>query len=323
MSEKLNPAEKLKEAREFAEGRTEAEFLLVRKQGESPNVGKLQLGRLVQQEIAKTVSDALTEQINNLREGRTRARPLDVANTISEESVIQCVRVKNLPDSELFSVLKSRRNHGTTTYSEDPEPEFQLIRISEPDGKVMIGVQNYSNAKLVDTTNELALLYRDQEYERFRGDLLVIRPNLNAVCFDGWVFIITPKSFEKMFEMREEYKKRAQEAIRGFEDAGITFADRETTIGWMLSHINMLRGMYEIYENGLHKEATPDKIESMIQKYDLDTRFSLDYARQDSQITLHVDEYQHTWKLIKLLAAKYAEDDIMGTKWEIDSGHRL
>ena len=68
MSGKLNAAEKLKEAREFAEGRTEAEFLLVRKQGDSPEVGKLQLGHLVQQEIAKTVSDALTEQINNLRD---------------------------------------------------------------------------------------------------------------------------------------------------------------------------------------------------------------------------------------------------------------
>ena len=323
MSEKLNPAEKLKEAREFAVGRTEAEFLLVRKQGDTPNVGKLQLGRPVQQEIAQTVADALTEQIDNLRDGRTRARPLDVANTISEESVIQCVRIENLPDSELFEVLNSRDNDGTTTYSEDPEPDFQLIRISEPDGKVLIGVQNYSNAKLVDTTSELTLWYQNEEYERFQGDLLVIRPNLNAICYDGWVFIITPKSFESMFDMREEYRKRAEEAIEAFEDAGITFVDRETTIGWMLSHINMLRGMYEIYDNGIHEEATPDKIEAMIQKYDLDTRFSLDYARRNGQIELGVDEYQHTWKLIKLLAAKYAEDDIMGEQWEIDSGQRL
>jgi hypothetical protein len=224
--------------------------------------------------------------------------------------------VAELPDSELFEILNSRRNHGTTKYSEDPEPAFQFIRISEPDGKVLVAVQNYSNAKLVDTTNELALWYKNEEYERFQGDLLVIRPNLNAVCYDGWVFIISPKSFESMFGMREEYKKRAQEAIKGF-------ADRETTIEWMLSHINMLRGMYEIYENGIHEKATPDKIEAMIQKYGLDTRFSLDYARQDGRIELNVDEYQHTWKLIKLLAAKYAEDDIMEEQWEIDSGQRL
>lgn len=46
MSLNLDPAEKLKEAREYAMGNTEAEFLLVRDTGEAPEVGKLPLGKL-------------------------------------------------------------------------------------------------------------------------------------------------------------------------------------------------------------------------------------------------------------------------------------
>jgi hypothetical protein len=86
---------------------------------------------------------------------------------------------------------------------------------------------------------------------------------------------------------------------------------------------DILRGMYEVYDTEIHEQATPDQIEHMIQTYELDQRFSLDYARQNGQIELEVGKYVHTWKLLKLLSGKYAEDGIMGTQWEIDSGQRL
>ncbi|MFC6766679.1 Kiwa anti-phage protein KwaB-like domain-containing protein [Natrinema soli] len=323
MSLNLNPIEKLKEAREYAEGNTEAEFLLVRERNGSPQVGKLPIGKTVQQEIADNFAQDLTTHIDNLREGDTRTRPLDVANTISEESILQCAPVSDLPNSELFRILISRDNHGSTTYTEDPKPDFQLIRISEPDGKILVGVQSYSGVKLVDTTKKLSLQYSGKEYERFKGDMLVIKPGVNAVYYDGWLFVISPKSFESMFNMREEYEKRAKEAIDGFEDAGIRFTDKEKTTDWLLGHINMLRGMYEIYDAGIHQQATPSQIETMIKNYDLDQRFSLSYVRQNGEIELDVAEYVHTWKLLKLLSGKYAEDNIMGTQWEIDSGQRL
>jgi hypothetical protein len=323
MSVDINPAETLGRAREFAADRSEAEFLLVRKEEDGPNVGKLQVGNTVQQEISATIEQALIENINNIINGRTQTRSLSVANTVSDGSVLQCGEVTELPDSELFQLLNSRRNHRTTTYSEDPKPDFQLVRISEPDGRLLIGVQNYTGATLVDTTNELALLYKNQEYERFREDLLILRPRFNAYYYDGWVFVISPKSFESMFELRGEYERRAQEAIDGFNDAGITFAEHSKTSEWLLSHIYMLRSMNEIYENNIYEFFTPDKIEEMIQNYRLDERFSIDYTRKDGQIELAVNEYQHTWKLLKLLGGKFAEDDILGTQWEIDSGERL
>lgn len=236
---------------------------------------------------------------------------------------MQCAPVTDLPGSDLFELLISRDHHGATTYTADPKPDFQLIRISEPDGKILVGVQSYHGVELVETTNKLSLLYSGQEYERFRGDMVVIQPSVTAVYYDGWLFVISPKTFESMFNMREEYEKRAKEAIEGFEEAGICLANKDKMTEWLLSHINILRGMYEVYDTGIHEQATPDQIEQMIQTYELDQRFSLDYVRQDGQIELEVGKYVHTWKLLKLLSGKYAEDGIMGTQWEIDSGQRL
>ncbi len=204
MSKKLKPVETLREARDFAHANTESEFLLVRKKSGSAEVGKLQVGKPVQVELADTVANCLTDYIDNLREGKTRPRELDVANTISEESIMQCVPVNNLPGSKLFKSLLRRDHDTTTTYSADPKPDFQFIRISEPDGKRLLGIQSYSSAKLVETEDNVSLLYDGKEYGRFHGNILVIRRKLNAVYYDGWLFVNSPKSFENMFKMREE-----------------------------------------------------------------------------------------------------------------------
>ena len=82
MSEAPDPIEKLKDAREFVQGNSDTEFLLVRKEGNGADVGKLNIGYQVEQELDKTVEDELTEHIDKLREGKALSRPLDVANTV-------------------------------------------------------------------------------------------------------------------------------------------------------------------------------------------------------------------------------------------------
>lgn len=319
----VNPIEKLSQAREFADGRTEAELLLVRKEHGDPHVGKLEIDATVQNDISALFSKGLTSIIDSLRNGKTLPRELDIANTVADGSTLQIAPVDSLPDSELSQVLISRDSHGTTTYTEKPKPSFQLLRISEPGGKILVGVQSYHDYDFVQTDGEVALWYDNTEYSKFDGNLLVLKPKLNSIYYDGWVFVNSASMFEQMFEMRNEYEKRAEEALDGFQDSGIIFDNQEKTRQWLTSQMNMLRGMHEIHDNELHDKITPDKVEQLISKYELDERFSISYERNGSDIKLGVEEYTDTWKLLKLLAAKYAEDDIMGTQWEIDAGQRL
>lgn len=319
----VKPIKKLSRAREFAEGSTEAELLLVRKENGTPNVGKLEIDSTLQNDVSALFSKGLTSIIDKLQEGKMVPGELDVANTVADGSSLQVAPVDSLPDSELSRVLISRDNHGTTTYSEQPKPNFQLLRISEPGGKILVGVQSYHDYDFVQTDEEVALWYDNTEYSKFDGDLLVLKPKLNSIYYDNWVFVDSASMFEQMFEMREEYERRAEEALEGFKDSGIIFDNQEQTNQWLQSQMNMLRGMYEIYDNQIHEKITPKKVEEFINKYDLDNRFSISYERDGGEITIGVEEYTDTWKLLKLLGAKYAEDDIMGTQWEIDAGQRL
>lgn len=319
----VNPIEKLSQARDFAEGRTEAEMLLVRKKDDEPNIGKMEISATVQNDISALFAESLTPIIDKLREGTIIPRKLDVANTVADGNNLQMAPVDSLPESELSQTIISRENHGTTTWEEKPKPKFQLLRISEPGGKILIGVQSYHDYDFIQTDGEVAIWYDNAEYSKFNGDLLVLKPKLNSIYFDGWVFVNSPGMFEQMFEMKEEYEKRAEEVFDGFEESGVIFGNKEQTQKWLTSQMSMLRGMHEIHDNDIHQQITPDKLEQIINKYSLDERFSIDYEMDNGEIHLGVDEYPDTWKLLKLLGAKYAEDDIMETQWEIDSGQRL
>ena len=325
MSSTTDAIETLQNAQAFASSGAEVELLLVRKQGESADIGKLRIGRDIQNEIAEITSNSLDEKASEIEQGEVRARALNIGNTISNESIIECERIENLPDSELFQLLSSRRDHGLTTYSENPSPDFQFVRISEPEGRVLVGLKTYSDVTVVDTTQRLIMSDRGpaSEYRQIQNNLLVFEPRFSAFCYDGWVFVIKSKAFESAFEMREEYEQRGREVIEGFTDSGVVFANHDKTTGWLMSQLTMLRAMYEIYENNIHRRITPDMIESSIAKYDLTELYSIGYNRTGEQIELSIDEYSDTWGLLKLLGGKFAEDEILGTQWEIEAGQRL
>jgi hypothetical protein len=325
MSSAADAIDTLQNAREFADSSAEAELLLVRKQNSTPDVGKLRIGADIQNKITEITVDSLDKHIGRLEEGTVQARSLNIGNTVGNDSVIECERIANLPDSDLFRLLDSRSDHGWTTYTEDPKPKFQFVRISEPRGDVLIGLKMYNDVTVVDTNKRLALTNRDQarEYRRVQDNLLILEPRFSAFCYDGWLFVIKPKPFESAFEMREEYEQRGQEVIEQFVNSGITFADHDKTTGWLLSQITMLRAMYEIYDNDIHTRLTPDLVEASIDKYDLADRYSIDYTRNGEQIELSINDYDDRWRLLKLLGGKFAEDEIMGTQWEIDAGRRL
>jgi|AntDeeMetagen134_2_1112570.scaffolds.fasta_scaffold01118_2 hypothetical protein len=325
MSSATEAIETLRDARTFADSIADIELLLVRKQGDGPDVGKLRIGSDIQDEISKITVESLDKHISDLENGTVQARPLDISNTVGDDSVIECEQISNLPNTELFRLLDSRSDHGWTSYGEAPKPDFQFVRISEAGGNVLVGLKTHTDITVVDTSKRLILSNRDNatEYRRVRDNLLIFEPRFSAFCYDGWIFIIKPKPFERVFEMQEEYEQRSQEVLDTLENSGIVFAEPDKTAGWLMSQVNMMRAMYEIHENDIHTRLTPDLVESSINKYDITGRYSIGYSRDGEQIELSIDDYQDRWRLLKLLGGKFAEDDIMNSQWEIDAGRRL
>jgi hypothetical protein len=319
MTNGTDPLSILRDAREFVQQPNQTEFLVVRDGESGPDVGKLNIGLHAQDDLDEIVHSELNNQIGSIEGGATQVRELDVANTVTSESIIQFTESRNLPDTETFDLLTSAEDYESTTYTQEPTPNFQLIRITDTSGDLLIGVQNYQNASLVETTSSLALLFSDQEYERFDGEMVVVRDNLNAVYYDGYIFVMTPSSFESMFNMREEYQDHAEHAISTYRDSGIRFQDEDRVEDWLLSHINMLREMYDIQQSGLPERTDPQDIISIIDSFDLD----VSYQTADGEVLLDIDEYTDSWQLLRLLGAKYAETEEMDTRWEIDEGRRL
>lgn len=256
MTNQDSAADLLKEAREFVEGNTTTEYLLVHKRENGPEIGTLEFRRTVQNELEKVVSEVLTEFVNKIRDGTLSIRDLSAVNTVTDESLIQQASESELPDTELFRALTSNRNYPSTKYDRDDPPDFQLIKTSDGN-KTMIGVQNHRALKTYDSSKSgIPLMYNNDVYSKFEGDLLIVPESLNAIYFDGHVFVRTPKSFEKMFDMREEYERKANSVISNFESSGIRFSEEKIKKNWLAEgEIRVLRKLYTVHENEIPKYA--------------------------------------------------------------------
>jgi hypothetical protein len=319
MTSNSSPRDVLKQARSLAQGATNTDFLVVRKTSRGPEVGELGIGVTEENELNEIVAEELSGYIESLRTGKTEVRDLDVVNTVTTENILQYTDVDSLPDTDLVELLTTRSDFPQTTYDQDPEPNFQLIRLYDNSGNVLIGVQNFQNTTLVETSSTLTMLLEGDQYQIFDGEMIIIRDNLNAIYYKGHVFVMSPKSFESMFNLRDEYEEQAQSAISDWEESGIKFQDEDQIEEWLLSHINMLREMCEIQQSGLPSRTEPSDLIQLIEDFSLD----VNYRKQNGEVFLDIDDYTDSWQLLRLLGAKYAETEQMDTRWEIDEGRRL
>lgn len=317
MSEGGNHTDRLKEAREFALGNTSTEYLLVHKRDAGPEVRSLEFRRDVQDELEKLVGDVLTEYIDKVRDGSRPIRDMSAVNTVSDAAILQHAPIEGLPQTDVVQILAANREYPSARYDSDDPPDFQLIKITDGN-KTLIGVQNHGALKTYNASKRgIPLMYRGDVYSKFEGDLLIVPESLNAIYFDGHVYVISPKSFEKMFEMREEYKQQATRVIDLFKESGITFADDKIPEEWMKEgDIRILRKLYTIHENEIPKHATPQNIAEIIDKYDVNVL----YSKQNGTIELDIERYVDIWKLLKVLNSDYAEAELIpDARLEIDS----
>lgn len=297
---------RLKRARKFAQDNSDTDYLLVHKTGSTPEIGGLDFPATVQQEINKLLVDSMSDLISEIFEGKKDLRPFRVANSNLDEPIIECQAISSLPNSDLFQAIVSDKPYPTTKLDMENKPDFQLIRVTDGD-QVLVGIQNSQSIQVYDDSDGLSLLYDNEMYTKFDGDLFIVPQSINAICFDGMVYIRTHKSFEKLFEIREEYERQAENVIDRFNKSGITFANQRLENEWLVGDIRILRKMFEVRKNKIPKYATPDKIEEVIEKYEV----GVEYQRKNGQIELDIERYQDVWELLRLLNDDYAEAEII------------
>lgn len=304
----------LKDAREFAQTTKQVEYLLVRNSDDSTELGELEIKRNVQNELRQVMTDEITRFVDAVRSGGTLLEELETANTFRDESILQYIPADELPPTDLFALLQNRSSYPHTTYSDGDDPDFQLIRVRDPNGKLLIGVQNYRGDQIIDTSTKATIWYNNKVYDKFSTDLVQVPQKINVLYYDGWVFIVSPKSFERMFEMRDAYEERAKEVLNEFSNQNIEFAREEQMEDWLLGNLNMLRKMYQVGELDMPAQATPQEFKRIIDKYNP----PVDYTMKGGKIELDVEEYTDIWKILRVFTDSYSEGEILDVQWEID-----
>lgn len=297
---------RLKRARNFAQVNSDTDYLLVHKESSKPKIGSLNFPVTVQQEINKLLTDSVSDLIKAVSNGEKDLRRFHISNNNIDEPVIECEAVSNMPNSELFQTIISNKTFPNTKMDLDNKPDLQLIRATDGE-KVLVGIQNSRKIKSYTKSSGLSLMYDNEMYTKFDGDLFTVPESIDALYFDGLLYVENHSPFEKMFEIRDKYENKANTVISKFNESGIKFKDKKISDQWLVGDIRILRKMFEIRQNEIPTHATPSKIKSVIEKYGVD----VEYTMENESIELDINRYHDIWELLRLLNADYAEAEII------------
>lgn len=315
--------ERLRSAREHAQnasGRRSVEYLLGRRYGdEEYEYGKLSLDEpTVYGEFTEILSTNVTDLIHSITEDQKPVVEFDIRHSNKNRTPIQVLDVSTLPSFvKLEDMSAGTIDLDTTTYEADQENlEIEVIRVKSPSGKSVLGIQEYSSKHMLGSSMWTQLVKRpgEEHYDEFKQQVIGIPEKVRAVVYDGYLYSKSPKALERIFDFEDEYEKEVDEVLDGFSDQDIRLDIDGDLKETLQSDIRHLRKFHEMKALGIHKKATQEDIERIVEDRDL----PVDIERQNGTMKLSIDSGHDRWDLLDLLADDHVVSEMTENPYNAD-----
>lgn len=311
---------RIRGARDFVEStdRRTTNYILGRQPDEE---GEFELGEApLSQSILDIAQEILYENlctiVDRVTEGPASLEQFSIANTNRNITPVQHLPIDELPDEARIDDLienYERLDLPETWYDESPPPKLQFIRVQEPGGNAIVGLQEYSRTQIVGSSRRAKFIHREQGYNMLEDEVLSIPERVHAVCYDGYVYISSPKAFERMFDLRDQYRQEVDDVFNELEDQNIRIGD-DSILESFKRDIRCLRRVHEIKRHRVHESATPDKIIDIADRYNV----PVTVAQDNGELVLNVDDLRKRWKILDLLGDNYLQSEMTENQYNAD-----
>lgn len=235
---------------------------------------RIKLDDEISPELEELVREKVAHKAEAYENDSIRFDSYSLENRERDETLIQYEDVENIPQFEHFDRLLSGERYRHTTYQEPPKPEFQAIRLQdEGEEEMAIAFLNYRRSQILGRKDWLRMKVGSDKHYKVEESILSIPDRVDAVYYDGVVFIFDQSKFERTFDYLEEYRRRADEVIEELEDNDIPFEDFELFKDAVYGNNKVLRLMYKVHERGLYEEMTEDDAEYIRENFETDVKF--------------------------------------------------
>ncbi|WP_345530623.1 Kiwa anti-phage protein KwaB-like domain-containing protein, partial [Actinoplanes utahensis] len=247
------------------------------------------LHSLVNKRIGAKLGQIASHEVEPVRYGEAKG----------DRRHLRYITEDELPLIGRFEEIFSEREVGYTTY-EEMDPDFQAIRIMDSEDGMVIGFQHYWGNQLLGNTSLFNIWTRGGELTPIDDPIISIPKRLDAVYYDGVLYIFDNWRFEQMFDYHEVYEEVAENVLGTLREGDIRFGDMDLVESGVLNNPNMMRKLRDVQENGLYEELDMDDIEWVLGEYPnaLDG-IHIDGVADDREIVL--ENKLKIWGLIHIL----------------------
>lgn len=251
--------------------------------------------------IATKLEDLVSKKVQNkvdaLDEDKKRIAEYDVKNRHKDKDVIEYEDTENIPQFERFKRLFEGQRFSSTRFTESPKPEFQAIRVQHENlEEPIIGFINYSRRQILGRTSWLRMKVGSETHRKVNESLLGLPNRLDAVYYDGSVFVFNHTKFENAFDYMEAYKENAREMLEELNEGEIPFEDFNMFSEAVKSNPNALRLLQEVKERGEYQNMDADDATLVQEEFDTDLEFE---EREDGKLAITMENKLDVWKVLR------------------------
>lgn len=276
------------------------------------NFGEVDLDPDSYDQLQWLVRNNVKSRVTPLEEGRKEFARYGEAR--DDRDTVKYLTSEDLPLLEQVDDLFNETDIESTTYHNGLDPNFQAIRIRDHEDKMVIGLQHYWKNQLLGNTSLFNLYYKEGGgHEPIDEPIISIPDRLDAVYYDGILFIFQDWRFEQMFDYHRVYEEISEQVIDAVRENEVEFQDMDMVEDAILSNPIMMRKLDDVQRTGYYENIDIDDIEWVIDEYEREG-ISVEGTGPDREVVL--SNRRKVWELIHILNDDHVESRLTDTAYQ-------
>jgi hypothetical protein len=275
----------------------------------SYSFGRITVDTNVASELESLVRDKVEDKYSAHEEKKILFDEYDIANRDRDKTFVQHVPFEEVVEPERFNRLFEGERFSRTTYTEGEKPEFQAIRLKDEDSERMaIAFIHYTRRQIMGRTSRLKMkMLGDETHRQVENSLLSIPDRVDAVYYDGMLYVFDQTKFEQIFDYIEKYKSSAEEVVESIREKDIPFEDFEMFEEAVYGNNRVLRLMHEVEQRGVYDEMNPDDVEHVRENYETDVKFK---ENEDGDLVITMENKRDIWAVLRFFNDDHLESPL-------------
>lgn len=274
----------------------------------SYDFGRVNIVQGIAQELEQLVREKVDNKRTALSSENISLAEYSLGNRERDEEFLQYEDVENIPNFDEFSRLLDGRRFHPTTFIEPPKPEFQAIRIRDDNNNEMaIAFLNYTRRQILGSTSRVRMAMGDETHTQVEGSIMSIPDRVDAIYYQGVIFIFSQSKFEKVFDYLHEYERRADEVIEVIEESDIPFHDFDMFQEAVYGNNRVLRLMHKVHERGTYESLTPRDADYIRENFNSDVKFE---ENSDGEMEIKMDDKRDVWAVLRFFNDDHLDSPI-------------